>query len=89
MLDAAAILLWLDDKLPEYGALIIVLRDVILVGGYRLLMPRGVELSVSTLGKAATWLLYLSLRILIVAGRDTKWRSALLDRARDGARRRT
>jgi CDP-diacylglycerol--glycerol-3-phosphate 3-phosphatidyltransferase len=73
MLDAAAILLWLDDKLPWYGALIIVLRDVILVGGYRLLMPRGVELSVSTLGKAATWLLYLSLGILIVVGQDTTW----------------
>ena len=73
MLDAAAILLWLDDKLPWYGALIIVLRDVILVGGYRLLMPKGVELSVSTLGKAATWILYLSLGILLVVGHSTEW----------------
>ncbi len=73
MLDAAAILLWLDDKLPWYGALIIVLRDVILVGGYRLLMPKGVELSVSTLGKAATWVLYLSLGILLVVGHSTEW----------------
>ena len=73
MLDAAAILLWLDDKLPWYGALIIVLRDVILVGGYRLLMPRGVELSVSMLGKAATWILYLSLGILLVVGHSTEW----------------
>jgi len=72
MLDAAAILLWLDGKLPWYGALIIVLRDLILVGGYRLLMPRGVELEVSTLGKAATWLLYLSLGLLIVVGQDTQ-----------------
>ena len=73
MLDAAAILLWLDDKLPWYAALIIVLRDVILIGGYRLLMPRGVELEVSKLGKAATWLLYLSLGILLVVGQSTKW----------------
>jgi CDP-diacylglycerol--glycerol-3-phosphate 3-phosphatidyltransferase len=73
MLDAAAILLWLDDKLPWYAALIIVLRDVILVGGYRLLMPRGVELEVSKLGKAATWLLYLSLGILLVVGQSTEW----------------
>jgi cardiolipin synthase (CMP-forming) len=73
MLDAAAILLWLDDKLPWYAALIIVLRDVILVGGYRLLMPRGVELEVSKLGKAATWLLYLSLGILLVVGHSTEW----------------
>jgi CDP-diacylglycerol--glycerol-3-phosphate 3-phosphatidyltransferase len=73
MIDAAAILLWLDDKLPWYGALIIVLRDAILVAGYRLLMPRGVELNVSTLGKAATWLLYLSLGLLIVVSPGTDW----------------
>jgi cardiolipin synthase (CMP-forming) len=73
MLDAAAILLWLDDKLPWYAALIVVLRDVILVGGYKLLMPRGVELEVSKLGKAATWLLYLALGILLVVGQSTEW----------------
>jgi cardiolipin synthase (CMP-forming) len=73
MLDAAAILLWLDDKLPWYAALIIVLRDVLLVGGYKALMPRGVELEVSKLGKAATWLLYLSLGILLVVGQTTEW----------------
>ncbi|MDX6398015.1 MAG: hypothetical protein QOJ43_1423 [Gaiellaceae bacterium] len=73
MLDAAAILLWLDDKLPWYATLLVVLRDVILVGGYRLLMPRGVELNVSRLGKAATWLLYLSLGILLVVGHSTEW----------------
>ena len=73
MLDAAAILLWLDDKLPWYAALIVVLRDVLLVGGYRALMPRGVELEVSRLGKAATWLLYLALGILLVVGQSTEW----------------
>jgi CDP-diacylglycerol--glycerol-3-phosphate 3-phosphatidyltransferase len=73
MLDAAAILLWLDDKLPWYAALVVVARDLILVGGYRLLMPRGVELEVSRLGKAATWLLYLALGILLVVGANTEW----------------
>ncbi len=73
MIDAAVILLWLDDKLPWYGALIIVLRDVILVGGYRLLVPRGYELNVSTLGKLATWILYLSVGILLVVGHSTEW----------------
>ena len=53
--------------------MIIVLRDVLLVGGYRLLMPRGYELSVSMLGKVATWLLYLSVGILTVTAEDTKW----------------
>ncbi len=73
MIDAAVILLWLEGKLPWPGALVIVLRDAILVGGYRLLMPKGVELSVSLLGKLATWLLYLSVGILTVVGRETEW----------------
>jgi CDP-diacylglycerol--glycerol-3-phosphate 3-phosphatidyltransferase len=73
MIDAAVILLWLDDKLPWYGALIIVLRDVILVGGYRLLVPHGYELNVSVLGKLATWILYLSVGILTVTGHATEW----------------
>ena len=73
MIDAAVILLWLDDKMPWYGALIIVLRDVILVGGYRLLVPRGYELNVSTIGKLATWILYLSVGILLVVGHSTEW----------------
>ena len=73
MIDAAVILLWLDDKLPWYGALVIILRDAILVGGYRLLMPRGYELNVTMLGKIATWLLYLSVGILTVTGKATEW----------------
>jgi CDP-diacylglycerol--glycerol-3-phosphate 3-phosphatidyltransferase len=73
MIDTAVILLWLEDKLPWYGALVILLRDVLLVGGYKLLMPRGYELSVNKLGKAATWLLYLSVGILTVVGQATEW----------------
>ena len=73
MIDAAVILLWLEDKLPWPAALIIVARDVILVGGYRLLVPRGYELSVNTLGKAATWLLYASLTFLVIVSQETEW----------------
>jgi CDP-diacylglycerol--glycerol-3-phosphate 3-phosphatidyltransferase len=73
MIDAAAILLALEGKLPWVGAAIIVLRDALLVAGYRLLMPRGYELSVTTLGKLATWLLYLSVGILTVTADSTKW----------------
>jgi phosphatidylglycerophosphate synthase len=36
-------------------------------------MPRGYDLSVSTLGKLATWLLYLSVGILTVTGYATEW----------------
>ncbi len=73
MIDAAAILLALEGKLPWVGAAIIVLRDALLVGGYRLLMPRGYELNVTMLGKVATWLLYLSVGILTVTGHATEW----------------
>ena len=73
MIDAAAILLALEGKLPWVGAAIIVLRDMLLVGGYRLLMPRGYELNVTMLGKIATWLLYLSVGILTVTGQATDW----------------
>jgi CDP-diacylglycerol--glycerol-3-phosphate 3-phosphatidyltransferase len=73
MIDAAVILLWVEGKLPWPGALVILLRDVILVGGYRLLLPRGVELSVTMLGKLATWILYLAVGILTVVGHDTAW----------------
>jgi CDP-diacylglycerol--glycerol-3-phosphate 3-phosphatidyltransferase len=73
MIDTAVVLLWVEDKLPWYGAAVILLRDVLLVGGYRLLMPRGYELSVNTLGKIATWLLYASVGFLIVADASTDW----------------
>jgi CDP-diacylglycerol--glycerol-3-phosphate 3-phosphatidyltransferase len=73
MIDAAVIVLWLEDKLPWYAALIIVLRDVVLVAGYKLLMPKDYELNVSRLGKLATWLLYFSIGILIVVGQSTEW----------------
>ena len=73
MIDSAVILLWLEGKLPWPAALTILLRDVILVGGYRLLMPHGIDLPVSKLGKLATWILYLSVGILTVTGHDTRW----------------
>ena len=73
MIDTAVVLLWVEDKLPWYGAAVILLRDVLLVGGYRLLVPHGYELSVTKLGKLATWLLYLSVGILTVVGHRTDW----------------
>jgi len=73
MIDAAVILLALEGKLPWPAALVVVARDLLLVGGYKLLVPHGYELSVSTLGKAATWLLYLSVGLLVVVGQDTEW----------------
>ena len=47
MIDSAAILLCARGQAALGGAVIILLRDALLVGGYRLLMPRGYELNVT------------------------------------------
>jgi CDP-diacylglycerol--glycerol-3-phosphate 3-phosphatidyltransferase len=73
MIDAAVILLVIDDRLPWVALAVIVARDLLLVGGYKLVMPRGYELSVNTLGKAATWLLYAALGFVMVTHKGTDW----------------
>ncbi|MBA3366095.1 MAG: CDP-alcohol phosphatidyltransferase family protein [Actinobacteria bacterium] len=69
MIDAAVVLLWLDGRLPLVALAIILVRDLTLILGYKLVMPRGYELSVSMLGKLATWVLYAAL-FAILATRD-------------------
>src|SRR6478736_763980 len=76
MIDTAVVLLVIFDRLP-WVALIILLRDVLLVGGYKLVVPRGYEFEVSPLGKIATWGLYASLVLVLVTARDTWWPLAL------------
>src|SRR5512132_4117272 len=45
MIDAAVILLVLvHDRLPLLALALIIARDALLIGGYKLLMPRGYEL---------------------------------------------
>ena len=73
MIDAAVIVLWLDDRLPWAALGLIVARDIVLVVGYRLLRPRGYVLEVSALGKLATWVLYASLAFTIVTHDGTAW----------------
>ena len=73
MIDAAIVLLWLDGKLPWPGLAVILFRDVLLVGGYRLVVPRGYEFAVTRLGKLATWLLYSAIGCVLVTSREAKW----------------
>ena len=61
MIDAAIVLLWLADRLPLAALAIILIRDVVLVGGSRFAIRRGYTFEVSFLGKAATWVLYASI----------------------------
>ena len=76
MIDVCVVLLVVYDRLP-WIALVILLRDLLLVGGYRFVVPRGYEFEVSSVGKAATWGLYASLGLVLVTERDTWWPLAL------------
>jgi cardiolipin synthase (CMP-forming) len=73
MIDAAVILLWVEDRLPLAALAVILARDILLVGGYKLVVPRGYEFEVNFLGKAATWVLYASLALTMVTHEGTDW----------------
>jgi CDP-diacylglycerol--glycerol-3-phosphate 3-phosphatidyltransferase len=76
MIDTAVVMLVVFDRLP-WVALIILLRDLLLVGGYKLVVPRGYEFEVSRLGKIATWGLYASIGLVLVTVKGTWWPLAL------------
>ncbi len=72
MIDAAVLLLFVADRLP-WAALLILARDVALVGGYKLVVPRGYDFSVSFLGKLATWVLYAAIGLVLATHKGTDW----------------
>ena len=73
MIDAAVILLVVQDHMPWAGLVVILGRDLLLLAGYKTIAPQGYEVNVNFLGKAATWLLYLGIGCLIVTHRSTEW----------------
>ncbi|HEU5477863.1 MAG TPA: CDP-alcohol phosphatidyltransferase family protein [Gaiellaceae bacterium] len=73
MIDAAVILLFAYDRLPWAGLVVIVGRDVVLLAGSALLAPRGIEMDVNVVGKAATWVLYAAIFFRIVTHPATDW----------------
>ena len=73
MIDAAVILLVVYGRLPWAGLAVIAARDLLLLAGWRVLAPRGVDLDVNLLGKAATWVLYASIGFRIVTHDATSW----------------
>lgn len=73
LIDAAVVLLFLADRLPWPALVLIVGRDALLVGGYKLVVPQGYEFEVNALGKLATWLLYASLAFIMVTVPGTDW----------------
>ena len=73
MISVAVVLLWLEGRLPLAAMLLVLARDVILVLGYKLAVPRGYDFEISFLGKLATWVLYASLGFVIVTAEGTQW----------------
>jgi CDP-diacylglycerol--glycerol-3-phosphate 3-phosphatidyltransferase len=73
MIGVAVILMWAEGRLPAVAALIVLARDVLLLAGYKVLVPRGYDFEVSTLGKIATWVLYASLALVLVTDKGTAW----------------
>src|SRR5262245_7938675 len=69
MIGVAVILLWADGRLPWPAAVIVLGRDLLLVLGYKVVVPRGYDFEVSFVGKLATWILYFSLTC--VSGTET------------------
>jgi CDP-diacylglycerol--glycerol-3-phosphate 3-phosphatidyltransferase len=77
MIDACVVLLWFHGRLPWPALILILARDLVLVAGYKLVMPHGYELSVSFLGKVATWVLYASLALMLVTSESAELPYAL------------
>jgi CDP-diacylglycerol--glycerol-3-phosphate 3-phosphatidyltransferase len=73
MIDAAVVLLFVADRLPWVALVVIVARDVLLLAGARVAVPRGYEFSVSFLGKLATWVLYAGVAFVIVTHDGERW----------------
>jgi len=73
MIDAAVLLLWLDGRLPLVALAVVLGRDILLVAGYKLVVPRGYDFEVNLLGKVATWVLYASLGFTMVTHEGTQW----------------
>jgi len=73
MIDAAVILLVAYGRLPWLGLVVILARDLLLLVGWRVLAPRGIDLEVNWIGKAATWVLYAAIGFRIVTHDATSW----------------
>ncbi|TML24337.1 MAG: CDP-alcohol phosphatidyltransferase family protein [Actinobacteria bacterium] len=60
----------------DFGRIADPLADRLMIDaalGYKAIAPQGYEVRVNLIGKAATWLLYAGIGILIVTHRSTHW----------------
>ena len=75
LVGAGALVLIVLSKnlLATFVALAIPLRDLVLMGLTPVMIRRGYRFEVNTLGKAATWLLYLGVGCSMVTRPSTPW----------------
>jgi CDP-diacylglycerol--glycerol-3-phosphate 3-phosphatidyltransferase len=78
MIGTAVVLMWPTGRIPLLAAVVVLARDLLLVIGYKLLAPRGLELEVTFLGKLATWILYAALALVLVTEEGTTWPLVIL-----------
>jgi CDP-diacylglycerol--glycerol-3-phosphate 3-phosphatidyltransferase len=72
MIGAAVLLEWHAGRLP-WAALLIPLRDVLLLAVTPTMISRGYRFEVNLVGKAATWLLFAGIGFSIVTADATRW----------------
>ncbi len=65
LIDVAVVLLWHAGRLP-WAAFAIPARDLAVIGLTPFALRRGYQFEVNSLGKLATWVLYLSLGLVMV-----------------------
>lgn len=74
LLITAVVALYLRDGLPALWALILLLtRDILIMGGYLYLKRQGEKMAVTNLGKIATAALMLSFILLIAGFQQVIW----------------
>jgi CDP-diacylglycerol--glycerol-3-phosphate 3-phosphatidyltransferase len=73
MIVTAVVTMWATGRIPLLAAGIVLGRDLVLIAGYKLVVPRGYDFEVSFLGKLATWVLYAALAFVIVTAEGTVW----------------
>jgi CDP-diacylglycerol--glycerol-3-phosphate 3-phosphatidyltransferase len=78
MIVTAVLAMWATGRIPLLATVVILGRDLLLILGYKLLVPRGYPFDVSFLGKVATWVLYASLCLVLVTAEGTLWPLMLL-----------
>lgn len=78
MIGVAVVLMAIEGRLPWPAALLVLVRDLVLVAGYKLVVPRGYDFEVSFLGKLATWVLYAALGFVLVTSEGTAWPLVIL-----------